>query len=126
MKHKHTRSRSILLALVMLAGLLPWAALGARAEATVYSGFIAGDGVAYDCPYLNLVDGNVNTKWYASLNEATVPPGESDKCVWVDFHAENAITVNQYSLVTGDDTTEYPQRNPQAWTLKAKRNPDDA
>ncbi len=32
LKHKHTRSRSILLTLVMLAGLLPWAALGARAE----------------------------------------------------------------------------------------------
>ncbi len=98
----------------------------AVAEETVFSGFIADGGVAYGCPYGNLVDSGVNTKWYASLNEATVPPGESDTCVWVDFHAENAITVNQYSLITGDDTTEYPWRNPRAWTLKAKRNPDDA
>ena len=66
-----------------------------------------GDGAA-----TNLFDGNT---------ASTKIGGGTNGSVTVEFTAE-ASTIRYYSLYTGGDTAQYPERNPVAWTLYGKVN----
>ena len=62
-----------------------------------------------------LVDSNTDTKY-----------GLSNANPWVEFHYANAITPKGYALWTAEDTYFFSTRNPTSWTIKAKKNSDDA
>ncbi len=66
--------------------------------------------------YDNLFDGNTDTKWRVS----------NASNIYVEFYTPEALHVRSYTFTTGDDTKEYPSRNPKTWVLKGKVNPDDA
>ena len=117
MKLRARRLCSVLISLVMILGMLPY---GQTAMAATYKGFKADDGNGNGIleGYMSLVDNDMNSKWYSG--KKTTPPGENQAYWWVDFHAENAINVNGYSLTTGNDNAECHGRNPKSWILKAK------
>ncbi len=63
-----------------------------------------------------LFDDDTSTKWCVThLGNPT----------YVEFQSYAPITPVGYKLATGDDTSKYPGRNPQSWTIKAKANADD-
>ena len=63
--------------------------------------------------YRELIDGDQNSKW------CTKTP-TSEGIYYCQFHSQQLFHVTGYTLITGWDTQTYPDRNPKAWTLKAK------
>ena len=64
----------------------------------------------------NLFDNNTSTKWCVTT------PGNP---TYVEFSSTNSITPKGYVLTTGNDTFDYPGRNPMSWTIKARATQDD-
>lgn len=56
-----------------------------------------------------LFDGNTGTKFCAKSDELTP--------LTIGWKMKRAVTVKSYTLVTGDDTSENPNRNPHSWKL---------
>ena len=83
----------------------------AAPKSTAISGTSGYSGEGYD----KLVDGNSGTKW---CSKASAPW----ECV---FKTASPVSVTSYTLTTGNDTKDYPSRNPQKWTLEAKANEGD-
>ena len=83
-----------------------------------YRGFTADGGSDENDGYKYLVDNDLNTKWCTSIKGT--PTGETGSYWWIDFHSDSPITIDGYSLRTGDDTATYPDRNPRSWVIKAK------
>ena len=73
----------------------------------------------------SIIDGNTRTKWYCGKDYKSKPSGESRDSYWVDFHTDNSIKVNQYTLTTGNDNEAWNGRNPNSWMIKAKANEND-
>lgn len=68
-----------------------------------------------------LVDGNkTSTKWCVGGEH------KSDGVWYCEFHTASAVTVDGYTLTTGDDNSDWNGRNPKDWVLKAKLNAGDA
>ena len=121
----HTKNRflSILLALALVLGLLPWTVLPARAAETIHAVFTATDGTpgaSLDEGYAKLVDGKFdpggeNTKWCVT----------NFACAFIEFRSDSPIAPTGYILTTGGDTADYPGRNPASWVIKAKAKPGD-
>lgn len=59
-----------------------------------------------------LFDGDRSTKWFMS-------PVDSNHPAYIIFKMPQAITPAMYTLVTGDDTDKYADRNWKAWQLYA-------
>ena len=57
--------------------------------------------------YENLFDGDTGTKWCV--------PEFSSEYVICEF--ENPVEINGYTIVTGNDNSVYPGRNPSSWVL---------
>lgn len=120
MKHSK-KPLSVLLAICMIVGLLPWTAIPAWADGeTIHSGFTATAGTygaGYGEGIDSLVDGNTGTKWcVTSLGNPT----------YIEFNSAEPITPTGYILTTGGDTASNPGRNPASWTIKAKANSGDS
>nr|MBQ4457079.1 hypothetical protein [Clostridia bacterium] len=123
---KHTKKPlSILLALCLIVGLLPWTTMPALAAVTstitvggtdyvLFTGFTATDGAApYDNSvfvYGNAVDGNTSTSFHTS-----------DSPAFVEFNTDDPIIPKGYIFNTYMEGYFYPQ----AWVLKAKANATD-
>ena len=118
---KTKRLLSAALSLCLAAGLVPWTVLPARADVQTYSGFTADGGNDYSETdgYACLVDGDPGTQWFTV--SSSTPVGETESCLWADFHAASPIYVDRYSLTTGDNAA----CDPYTWVLKAKKNADD-
>ena len=65
-----------------------------------------------DSPVSALVDNNANTKFGCS--------GTGD--AWAIMIASEPVAVQQYSIVTGGDTYNYPSRNPVSWKLEGSND----
>ena len=65
-----------------------------------------------DSPVSALVDNNANTKFGCS--------GTGD--AWAIIIASEPVAVQQYSIVTGGDTYNYPSRNPVSWKLEGSND----
>ncbi|MCR5850979.1 MAG: Ig-like domain-containing protein [Bacteroidaceae bacterium] len=65
-----------------------------------------------DSPVANLVDNDANTKFGCS--------GTGD--AWAIMIASEPVAVQQYSIVTGGDTYNYPSRNPVSWKLEGSND----
>ena len=65
-----------------------------------------------DSPVANLVDNDATTKFGCS--------GEGD--AWAIMIASEPVAVQQYSIVTGADTYNYPGRNPVSWKLEGSND----
>ena len=65
-----------------------------------------------DSPVAGLVDNNVDTKFGCS------GAGEA----WAIIIASEPVAVQQYSIVTGADTYNYPSRNPVSWKLEGSND----
>ena len=65
-----------------------------------------------DSPVANLVDNDASTKFGTS--------GVGD--AWAIIIASEAVAVQQYSIVTGADTYNYPGRNPVSWKLEGSND----
>ena len=65
-----------------------------------------------DSPVAGLVDNDANTKFGCS--------GTGD--AWAIIIASEPVAVQQYSLVTGADTYNYPSRNPVSWKLEGSND----
>lgn len=63
-----------------------------------------------------LTDGNLETKWCSRNN---------DQAWFAEFVTSSPISVTKYTMTTANDTKSYPNRNPKAWTLKAKLHAND-
>lgn len=61
----------------------------------------------------NLFDGNLSTKLCCQPDGTTAT---------VQFQLKKSVTVVGYALVTGGDTSEFPERNPRAWSLFGSEN----
>ena len=62
----------------------------------------------YDC----LVDDNINTKWCVSVRSGAT---------WsLEFATDDYVAPVGYVLVTGEDTSRYPGRNPRNWRLEGR------
>ncbi|MBS7315429.1 MAG: InlB B-repeat-containing protein [Clostridiaceae bacterium] len=98
------RILSLLLAICLVAGLLPTVAL---AEGI---GFTAIDGTAganENETYTKLVDGDIKTKWCVTkFTDA-----------YIIFEASTSMQVTGYSITTGNDNVSISGRNPKNWTL---------
>ena len=115
MKFKH------LLLTLLLAALLPWAAMAQTS--TLYTSYTATDGV-YNIQteaYPNLVDNNINTKWCVSNLS-----GPNNLGLYIEFQSAEPIIPTGYVLTTANDNATWIGRNPKDWTIKAKANPNDA
>ena len=66
---------------------------------------VANEGAA------NLCDGNAETKFY----------GASDNC-WITMQASQAVSVQQYSLVTANDSRGYYNRSLRNWKLQGSND----
>ena len=101
----------------MVAGkpyIIKWDAPNPNTDIT-YSNIQGTDGYGdEDCD--NLFDGDTKTKWCS----------ESYQRWFCEFKTSVPLTVTDYTLTTGSDTYDNPERNPQIWTLKAKLNDGDA
>ena len=70
--------------------------------------------------YASLVDGNTGTKWCSNTTHSGGSP-------WVcQFTTASPVSVTGYTLTTGNDTGDDPDRNPRVWTLEAKQNEGDS
>ncbi|MBE6264335.1 MAG: hypothetical protein E7104_10405 [Prevotella sp.] len=118
-----------LMRVVMLLVMLPIAAMAWAQEPTIYAGFIADDasGGYGNEGYDRFVDGKFTsdnwTKW--GTDSKSTPQDEKGSYYWIDFHANEAIGVAKYILTTGNDNTEWGNRNPKSWVLKGKFNNND-
>ena len=65
-----------------------------------------------DSPVANLVDNDATTKFGCS--------GTGDS--WAIIIASEPVAVQQYALVTGADTYNYPSRNPVSWKLEGSND----
>ncbi len=65
-----------------------------------------------DSPVANLVDNDATTKF------GTSNVGEA----WAIMIASEPVAVQQYSIVTGADTYNYPSRNPVSWKLEGSND----
>ena len=63
--------------------------------------------------YTHLIDGDMDTEY-----------GLSNADPWAEFHYANAFTPKGYALWTSKDMEG--ARNPKSWSIKAKKNSDDA
>ena len=125
LEHRKLTRVTFMLLVMLLTTTMAWAQ-----EAQIYAGFTADDGSGgyANEGYANLVDGkftsNSWTKW--GTDSRNVPSGETEAYYWVDFHADEAISVGKYILTTGNDNTQYSNRNPKTWILKGKAKEDDS
>ena len=65
-----------------------------------------------DSPVANLLDNDATTKFGCS--------GTGD--AWAIIIASEPVAVQQYSIVTGGDTYNYPSRNPVSWKLEGSND----
>ena len=65
-----------------------------------------------DSPYEAIMDNDATTKFGCSNT------GDA----WAIIMAEKPVAVKQYSIVTGADTWNYPQRNPRSWKLEGSND----
>lgn len=70
----------------------------------------------------NIFDGNSETKWCTPDWGKETSEVSGKDCWWVEFESNTTITPTGYQMVTGDDTEEYPGRNPRIWTIYGKKN----
>ena len=73
---------------------------------------LAGGNGWGDSPVANLVDNDADTKFGCS--------GTGD--AWAIIIASEPVAVQQYSIVTGADTYNYPSRNPVSWKLEGSND----
>ena len=76
-------------------------------------------------PTGNQGEGEYWTKWWFpryDLYKYPLPDGGNgnNNCYWVDFQADNPISIVSYVLTSCNDTNHYPGRNPKSWVLKGK------
>ncbi|KWW27515.1 MAG: Uncharacterized protein AUK63_2254, partial [bacterium P3] len=85
-------------------------------EEETIRGFSADGGTQNDANegYDKLVDGNFYSKWCTAT--------KSDGVYYCEFHSSEPVYVKGYTLITGNDTQRYSDRNPKSWVLKAKLN----
>ncbi len=131
MRLKHILNKSVTLALsvLLMSGNISLTSLAADTSTVVNTTYIADGGcqASGNTGYSNLIDGNINTKWYCETNLASNENGESVSTIWVDFHSAGPITIDQYSLTTCNDSADSScaGRNPGTWKIKAKADKDD-
>ncbi len=88
----------------------------------IYSGFTATAGTQSDeeVGYACLVDGRYTeddcTKWLCRVWDME----EGDSVWYVDFHADQPISITKYILTTADDAEQHWDFNPTSWIIKAK------
>ena len=68
----------------------------------------------------NLFDNSLDTKYCPQYRDNTWPTYSR-----VDFESNDLIIPTGYVIYTGDDTQQYPGRNPKNWTIQAKVNSSD-
>ena len=69
----------------------------------------------------NLLDNSLNSKYCPQYRDDTWPTYSR-----VDFESNDLIIPTGYVIYTGDDTQQYPGRNPKNWTIQAKVNSSDS
>lgn len=109
MKHIRTK-RSMLLMLLSLA----FACGEAMAQAPIKLTLVSGTGRNGQEGPAMICDGQVATKWCIDS------PRQMPYVIILD--AGEAATVAEYGLVTGDDTSTYPDRNPVAWKMSGSND----
>ena len=98
---------------------------GFYTKTTTHSGYTFDGGTAssYDDPS-KLVDGKKiyynHSKWCTSTSDKV------DGIWYCEFHTENPVQVNGYTITTGNDNESWGGRNPKDWVLKAKVNSGDS
>ena len=70
--------------------------------------------------YKKLFDNDDATKWCVVNTTGRWQP------IWVEFKSSFPIETSSYLLTAGDDTFDYPNRNPSAWTVYAKAKESDS
>ena len=100
------RFLSMLLAVCLLVGLLPTAALAEGGTSPAFTATDGTDGVSGE-GYEKLFDSNSATKW-------CVTDFDSDDGAYVIFKASEAMKVTGYSITTGNDNVANPGRNPES------------
>lgn len=71
--------------------------------------------------FANLIDDDRKTKWMGTIQNTIDGPNVP----YIEFHSTIPITIGSYSLVTADDASEYPSRNPSFWKLYGKQKQED-
>ena len=95
---------SLLLAICLVAGLLPTVAL---AEGISFTAIDGTAGANENETYSKLVDGDIKTKWCVTkFTDA-----------YIIFEASASMQVTGYSITTGNDNVANTGRNPKTWTL---------
>ncbi|MDD6274392.1 MAG: InlB B-repeat-containing protein [Clostridiaceae bacterium] len=95
---------SLLLAICLVAGLLPTVAL---AEGISFTAIDGTAGANENETYSKLVDGDIKTKWCVTkFTDA-----------YIIFKASASMQVTGYSITTGNDNVANTGRNPKTWTL---------
>ena len=95
---------SLLLAICLVAGLLPTVAL---AEGISFTAIDGTAGANENETYSKLVDGDIKTKWCVTkFSDA-----------YIIFKASASMQVTGYSITTGNDNVANTGRNPKTWTL---------
>ena len=84
----------------------------------VFTGFTAtdGSGGTGNEGYAKLVDGNTGTKLCCTHGNPT----------YVEFHSSFYFVPTGYIMTTVGDASQYSNRNPKSWVIKAKVNENDA
>ena len=126
------RLLAVLLAVFMILPLLPTGLISSAVttekstyvydgtEYVLYTGFTQTSGSTGFSTNENsdkLVDGDMSKKMCCSCSDLTA---------YVEFNATDAFAPSGYIFTTAGDTASFPNRNPVAWTIKAKLNPEDA
>ncbi len=109
-------------------------------------GIVDGDAcnmtVKYERPYYDYTatagttgqTGSTITHYYQYLVDGvlTLPnvwcafyPNKSNGVWYVEFNTAEPVTPINYTLITGADTQQFPDRNPRKWKLMAKLNTND-
>ena len=104
------RILSILIAVCLVVTMFPMTALsleedgsGTMVQYTVLEGSGGFSGEGHD----KLFDGDVTTKWCASMGER----------LYVVFKTESPVIVSGYDITTANDNADKYGRNPKSWTL---------
>ena len=99
---------------------------GFNAKTTTHSGYTYDGGTpenGNEAPS-NLFDGK---KTSANHSKWCVSTGDKVDGIWYcEFHTENPVQVNGYTITTGNDNESWGGRNPKDWVLKAKVNSGDS
>lgn len=77
-----------------------------------------------------MFDSNKDTKWVVGRFFDGQDDGQeihwnsfpSDEDVWASFETSRRVKVTSYTLTTGSDTKEYPERNPKTWQFQASND----